>query len=62
MLDSLEILYNILAANTTKILLGTSIIDMIFHNSVILAKRFAFLDIFSRTFQDMEFAGSKMKI
>ena len=35
------------AANTDKIMLGTSVIDMLFHNPVILAKRFATLDILS---------------
>ena len=33
------------AAYTTKIFLGTSVIDMLFHNPVILAKRFATLDV-----------------
>ena len=35
------------AANTNKIALGTSVIDMLFHNPVILAKRFATLDMLS---------------
>jgi probable F420-dependent oxidoreductase len=35
------------AANTSKISLGTSIIDMLFHNPVVLARRFATLDILS---------------
>jgi probable F420-dependent oxidoreductase len=35
------------AANTEKIALGTSVIDMLFHNPVILARRFATLDILS---------------
>jgi probable F420-dependent oxidoreductase len=35
------------AANTSKIALGTSVIDMLFHNPVILARRFATLDVFS---------------
>ena len=35
------------AANTDKFMLGTSVIDMLFHNPVILAKRFATLDILS---------------
>lgn len=47
MLDPLETL-TFLAANTTKILLGTSVIDMLFHNPVVLARRFASLDIFSQ--------------
>jgi probable F420-dependent oxidoreductase len=35
------------AANTDKIALGTSVMDMLFHNPVILARRFATLDILS---------------
>jgi probable F420-dependent oxidoreductase len=35
------------ASNTSKILLGTSVIDMLFHNPVILARRFATLDVLS---------------
>lgn len=35
------------AANTNKIALGTSIIDMLFHNPVVLARRFATLDVLS---------------
>jgi len=34
-------------ANTKKIALGTSVIDMLFHNPVILARRFATLDLLS---------------
>jgi alkanesulfonate monooxygenase SsuD/methylene tetrahydromethanopterin reductase-like flavin-dependent oxidoreductase (luciferase family) len=45
-LDPLETLTYI-AANTNKIILGTSVIDMLFHNPVILAKRFATLDVLS---------------
>jgi len=45
-LDPLETLTYI-AANTNKIMLGTSVIDMLFHNPVILAKRFATLDVLS---------------
>ena len=45
-LDPLETLTYI-AANTKKIILGTSVIDMLFHNPVILAKRFATLDVLS---------------
>ena len=44
--DPLETL-TCVAANTSKIALGTSVIDMLFHNPVILARRFATLDIFS---------------
>ncbi|MGC2381680.1 MAG: LLM class F420-dependent oxidoreductase [Nitrososphaeraceae archaeon] len=44
--DPLETL-TFVAANTEKIYLGTSVIDMLFHNPVILAKRFATLDILS---------------
>ncbi len=35
------------ASNTKKIALGTSIMDMLFHNPVVLARRFATLDILS---------------
>src|SRR5688572_17165602 len=44
--DPLETL-TFVAANTSKIALGTSVIDMLFHNPVILARRFATLDVFS---------------
>ncbi|HEU4824377.1 MAG TPA: TIGR03619 family F420-dependent LLM class oxidoreductase [Nitrososphaeraceae archaeon] len=46
MLDPLETLTYI-AANTNKIALGTSVIDMLFHNPVVLARRFATLDVLS---------------
>jgi probable F420-dependent oxidoreductase len=36
-----------LAANTDRISLGTSIIDMLLHNPVVLARRFATLDVLS---------------
>jgi probable F420-dependent oxidoreductase len=45
-LDPLETL-TFIAANTDKIILGTSVIDMLFHNPVILARRFASLDVLS---------------
>jgi probable F420-dependent oxidoreductase len=44
--DPLETL-TFVAGKTEKIALGTSVIDMLFHNPVILSKRFATLDIFS---------------
>jgi alkanesulfonate monooxygenase SsuD/methylene tetrahydromethanopterin reductase-like flavin-dependent oxidoreductase (luciferase family) len=44
--DTLETL-TFAAANINKIALGTSVIDMLFHNPVILARRFATLDILS---------------
>jgi alkanesulfonate monooxygenase SsuD/methylene tetrahydromethanopterin reductase-like flavin-dependent oxidoreductase (luciferase family) len=44
--DPLETL-SYVAANTNKIALGTSVIDMLFHNPVILARRFATLDVLS---------------
>ncbi|MGB6527348.1 MAG: LLM class flavin-dependent oxidoreductase, partial [Candidatus Nitrosopolaris sp.] len=44
--DPLETLTYV-AANTNKISLGTSVIDMLFHNSVVLARRFATLDVLS---------------
>jgi probable F420-dependent oxidoreductase len=46
MLDPLETL-TFVAANTNKIALGTSVIDMLFHNPVVLARRFATLDVLS---------------
>src|ERR687887_859787 len=45
-LDPLETL-TFVAANTKKIALGTSVIDMLFHNPVILARQFATLDVLS---------------
>jgi probable F420-dependent oxidoreductase len=45
--DPLETL-TFVAANTSKIMLGTSVIDMLFHNPVILARRFATLDVLSK--------------
>jgi probable F420-dependent oxidoreductase len=36
------------AANTNKIALGTSVIDMLFQNPIILARRFATLDVLSK--------------
>ncbi len=47
MMDPLETL-TFVSANTNKISLGTSVIDMLFHNPVVLARRFASLDIFSQ--------------
>jgi probable F420-dependent oxidoreductase len=46
LLDPLETL-TFVAANTDKIALGIAVIDMLFHNPVILARRFATLDILS---------------
>ncbi len=45
-LDPLETLTYV-AGNTERIFLGTSIIDMFFHNPVTLARRFATLDVLS---------------
>jgi probable F420-dependent oxidoreductase len=45
-LDPLETL-TYLAGNTNQISLGTCLIDMLFHNPVVLAKRFATLDVLS---------------
>ena len=45
-LDPLEVLTYV-AGNTERISLGTSIIDMLFHNPVTLARRFATLDVLS---------------
>lgn len=44
--DPIETL-SFVATNTNKIALGTSIIDMLFHNPVVLARRFATLDVLS---------------
>jgi len=44
--DPMETL-TFVAGKTEKIALGTSVIDMLFHNPVILSKRFATLDVFS---------------
>lgn len=44
--DPIETL-TFVAAHTNKIALGTSVIDMLFHNPVILARRFATLDVLS---------------
>jgi probable F420-dependent oxidoreductase len=44
--DPIETL-TFVAANTEKIALGTSVIDMLFHNPVILSRRFATLDVLS---------------
>ena len=46
-LDPLDLL-TFVAANTKKIALGTSVIDMLFHSPVILARRFATLDVLSQ--------------
>ncbi len=46
MLDPLETLTYV-AAKTKKIALGTSVIDILFHNPVTLARRFATLDVLS---------------
>jgi len=45
-LDPLDTL-SFVAANTDKISLGTSVIDALFHNPVVLGKRFATLDVLS---------------
>ena len=45
-LDPLETL-TFLAANTQRISLGTSVIDMLFHNPIVLARRLATLDVLS---------------
>jgi probable F420-dependent oxidoreductase len=46
-LDPLETLTYV-AGNTNRISLGTCLIDMLFHNPVVLARRFATLDVLSR--------------
>src|ERR687883_2148167 len=45
-LDPLETI-TYLAGNTNQISLGTCLIDMLFHNPVVLARRFATLDVLS---------------
>ena len=59
-LDPLETLTYV-AASTNKIALGTSVIDMLFHNPVILARRFTTLDILSegRTIAGLGIGWSK---
>jgi probable F420-dependent oxidoreductase len=47
MLDPLQTL-SFVSATTNKILVGTCVIDMLFHNPVILSKSFATLDVFSQ--------------
>jgi alkanesulfonate monooxygenase SsuD/methylene tetrahydromethanopterin reductase-like flavin-dependent oxidoreductase (luciferase family) len=44
--DPIETL-SFVAANTSKIALGTSVVHMLFQNPVILARRFATLDVLS---------------
>jgi alkanesulfonate monooxygenase SsuD/methylene tetrahydromethanopterin reductase-like flavin-dependent oxidoreductase (luciferase family) len=46
-LDPLDVLEYV-AANTTKISLGTSVIDMFFYTPIMLAKRYATLDVLSQ--------------
>ncbi len=46
-LDPLDVLVYV-AANTSKISLGTSIIDMFFYTPIMLAKRYATLDVLSQ--------------
>lgn len=46
-LDPLDVL-GYVAANTTKILLGTSVVDMFFYTPIMLAKRYATLDVLSQ--------------
>jgi alkanesulfonate monooxygenase SsuD/methylene tetrahydromethanopterin reductase-like flavin-dependent oxidoreductase (luciferase family) len=46
-LDPLDVLV-IVAANTSKISLGTAVIDMFFYTPIMLAKRFATLDVLSQ--------------
>jgi alkanesulfonate monooxygenase SsuD/methylene tetrahydromethanopterin reductase-like flavin-dependent oxidoreductase (luciferase family) len=45
-LDPLDVL-GYVAANTTKISLGTSVVDMFFYTPIMLAKRYATLDVLS---------------
>jgi alkanesulfonate monooxygenase SsuD/methylene tetrahydromethanopterin reductase-like flavin-dependent oxidoreductase (luciferase family) len=50
------------AAKTEKIALGTCVVDMLFHNPVILARRFATLDVLSggRVICGLALVGQKM--
>jgi probable F420-dependent oxidoreductase len=59
-LDPLETLTYV-AGNTNRISLGTCLIDMLFHNPVILARRFATLDVLSngRTIAGLGIGWSK---
>jgi len=41
-------LLSFVAANTNKILLGTGVIDVLFHNPVVLGREFATLDVLSQ--------------
>jgi hypothetical protein len=66
-LDPLEILiyvYLFVAGKTERIALGTSVIDMLFHNPVVLAKRFATRDLHSngRDIADLVSDGLRMNI
>jgi probable F420-dependent oxidoreductase len=58
--DPLETL-TFVAAMTNKITLGTSVIDILFHNPVVLARRFATLDVLSggRTIAGLGIGWSK---
>ena len=58
--DPLETL-TFVAAKTNKITLGTSVIDLLFHNPVVLARRFATLDVLSggRTIAGLGIGWSK---
>ena len=46
-MDPLDVLAYV-AANTDKIALGTSVVDMFFYTPIMLAKRFAALDVLSQ--------------
>ena len=61
--DPLETL-TFVAGETERIALGTSVIDMLFHNPVVLAKRFATLDVLSdgRVYADLVSDGRRMNI
>ena len=61
--DPLETL-TFVAGKTERIALGTSVIDMLFHNPVVLAKRFATLDLFQMVerYADLVSDGRRMNI
>ncbi|MDQ6864087.1 MAG: LLM class flavin-dependent oxidoreductase [Thermoproteota archaeon] len=63
MFDPMETLAFV-AAKTDKIALGTCVIDMLFHNPVILGRQFATLDVLSqgRCIVALALVGQKMNI
>jgi alkanesulfonate monooxygenase SsuD/methylene tetrahydromethanopterin reductase-like flavin-dependent oxidoreductase (luciferase family) len=62
-LDPLDVLTYVVS-NTNKIILGTSVIDMFFYTPIMLAKRFATLDLLSqgRSICDLVLVGQRTSI